>query len=64
MAWLKRYCWQKMDKEEIEEKYPEFKLRPVEKDRAQCYILTNSKKKNEIAKIIKRQYSKKEEVKW
>ena len=53
-----------MDKEKIEEKYPEFKLRPVEKDRAQCYILTNSKKKNEIAKIIKRQYSKKEEVKW
>ena len=43
-----------MDKEEIEEKYPEFKLRPVEKDRAQCYILTNSKKKNEIANIIKR----------
>ena len=54
MAWLKRYCWQRMDKEEIEEKYPEFKLRPVEKDRAQCYILTNNKKKNEIANIIKR----------
>ena len=54
MAWLKQYCWQKMDKEEIEEKYPEFKLRPVEKDRAQCYILTNSKRKNEIANIIKR----------